>query len=338
MKNTLILSAFAIFFLLFSASCNKDEEPAMLKIGMFVVGDGYNDSGYKQNCRDGLLSALDQLSFDTLFVSSMTYTQDEIDYFPQNGFDMLFLAGSIAVDPLLVSAGKYPQTQFVIVDYNYEGDLPNVQSISYNSDEAAFPLGFLAAFWASVKDKEDPVVGIIGGMDIMSIQRFITAYNLGISYYNSKYAAKVKVVSSFLNSFDNSDWGYQVADSLIKNSGADVILPVAGAAGNGSLYAAKADGRWGIGVDADQYYSLPDVSDILLSSCVKNLKPLIDTVATRFIHNPVISSKTYIGTLEDQGVSMAPYHDFDAQIPDSIKTEIETIKSGIIGGTIDTGF
>jgi basic membrane protein A and related proteins len=336
MKNNLGIAVLFLSILSVILSCSKDSE--QLKIGMFVVGDGYNDSGYKQNCKEGLLQACNENNSDTLFVSSLTHSQEEIDYFPNNGYDALFLAGSLASDQLLASAQKYPQTQFIVIDYNYEGSLPNVQSIFYNIDEAAFPLGFFAAYWAYLKDNSTPAVGIIGGMDIPAIQRFTKAYHLGVSYFNNKYNRDVKVCESFLNSFDNSDYGYKVADSLINNHSADVILPVAGAAGNGALYATKANSKWAIGVDADQYYSLPDISGILLSSCTKNLKTTIYAVATSFINNPAISNSTYTGTLGNQGVSLAPFHNFDSQIPDSIKQTIETIKSGIIAGTIDTGF
>jgi len=33
-------------------------------------------------------------------------------------------------------------------------------------------------------------------------------------------------------------------------------------------------------------------------------------------------------------VAIAPYHDFDSKIPAQIKTDIETIKTGILRGTI----
>jgi len=336
MKQKFTLTIISLVIVALTISCNKDAD--QLKIGMFVVGDGYNDSGYKQNCKQGLLQALEENLFDTLFISSLTHTQDEINYFPLNGCDALFLAGSLATDQILVAAGSYPKTQFVIVDYTYEGPLLNVQSICYNIDEAAFPLGFFAAFWASHKDGANPVVALIGGMDIPPVERFIKAYELGVTYFNNKYNLKVNTVISFLNSFDNSDYGYHIADSLITVSSADVIIPVAGAAGNGALYAAKANNKWAIGVDADQFYSLPDLSSILLSSCVKSLENTVYNVASTFIANPIMNNTTYTGTLKNQGVSLAPFHNFETQIPDSIKTEIEAIKSGIIAGTINTGF
>ena len=127
-----------------------------------------------------------------------------------------------------------------------------------------------------------------------------------------------------------------MGDSLVNQQGADVIVVLAGNAGSGSLRAAKDNGKWGIGIDVDQYYSLPDVSDILLSSCIKRLDTTIYTVTTQYLSGQVDVEKVHVGTLANHGVALAPYHDFENRIPDSIKTEIEVIKEGIIAGTIET--
>jgi basic membrane protein A len=75
---------------------------------------------------------------------------------------------------------------------------------------------------------------------------------------------------------------------LINNCNADIILPVAGNAGKGSLYAAKDNKKWGIGVDTDQYYSLPEVGNILLTSCTKSLETTVYSVAKTYLQNPVL--------------------------------------------------
>jgi basic membrane protein A len=46
----------------------------------------------------------------------------------------------------------------------------------------------------------------------------------------------------------------------------------------------------------------------------------------------------YIGTVENGGVGMAPYHDYEDQIPEQIVADLEEIRVGIIDGTIDTGW
>ena len=46
----------------------------------------------------------------------------------------------------------------------------------------------------------------------------------------------------------------------------------------------------------------------------------------------------YVGTLENDGVGLAPYHDFEDQIPDELKEEVDAIIEGIKKGEIDTGW
>ena len=42
----------------------------------------------------------------------------------------------------------------------------------------------------------------------------------------------------------------------------------------------------------------------------------------------------FMGTLANNGVSLAPYHDFDSKIDPALKAEIEALKADIISGKI----
>jgi basic membrane protein A len=46
----------------------------------------------------------------------------------------------------------------------------------------------------------------------------------------------------------------------------------------------------------------------------------------------------YVGTLENGGVGLAPYHDFEDQVPAELTAEVEAVVQGIIDGTIPTGW
>jgi basic membrane protein A len=43
---------------------------------------------------------------------------------------------------------------------------------------------------------------------------------------------------------------------------------------------------------------------------------------------------TYIGTLANGGVGLAPYHDFASKVAASLQAELAQVKQGIINGTI----
>ena len=42
----------------------------------------------------------------------------------------------------------------------------------------------------------------------------------------------------------------------------------------------------------------------------------------------------YVGTLENGGVGIAPYHDLDSQVPADLKAEVDQLKADIISGKI----
>jgi basic membrane protein A len=42
----------------------------------------------------------------------------------------------------------------------------------------------------------------------------------------------------------------------------------------------------------------------------------------------------YVGTLKNNGVGIAPYHEFESKIPDTLKAEVEQVKKDLIDGKI----
>jgi basic membrane protein A len=48
--------------------------------------------------------------------------------------------------------------------------------------------------------------------------------------------------------------------------------------------------------------------------------------------------EVYVATLENGGVGLAPFHDFEDQIPDELKAEIDAIIEAIKSGELSTGW
>jgi basic membrane protein A and related proteins len=42
----------------------------------------------------------------------------------------------------------------------------------------------------------------------------------------------------------------------------------------------------------------------------------------------------YVGTLENEGVGIAPYNEFDDDVPQEVKDAVDEIRQGIIDGSI----
>ena len=44
-----------------------------------------------------------------------------------------------------------------------------------------------------------------------------------------------------------------------------------------------------------------------------------------------------VGTLENKGVDLAPFHDMEALVPEALKAELEALRGEIIAGTLMVG-
>jgi len=111
-------------------------------------------------------------------------------------------------------------------------------------------------------------------------------------------------------------------------------MPVAGPVGLGAASAAsKSDGTKIIWVDSDGYEYAPEYKELMLTSVKKEIaRAVYETAESAKDGN--WDSKPYVGSLENDGVSLAPYHDFEDQVDDGLKKEVEDLKQQIIDGEI----
>ncbi len=165
-------------------------------------------------------------------------------------------------------------------------------------------------------------------------------------YYNTQNGTEVTVLGwnpdsregLFTNNFDSLDDGRAFAQNLY-DEGADIVLPVAGPVGLGS--AALAD-ELGIetlkiiGVDADLVLTDPEKSHVYLTSITKRMDATVREVI-ELTMNGTFEGGVIVGTLENGGVDLAPFHDMEDLVPAELKDQIEAIRAGIIDGSIKVG-
>jgi basic membrane protein A len=310
-----------------------------LKVGMVSDIGGVDDASFNQNTWEGLVMAEEELGVCAQFIESAAQADYEknITEFAEQGYDMIITVGYLLGDATAKMAAQYPDVKFGIVDYAYDPGIPNVVGIVFATDGAAFMTGYLAAAWADLKDPEDPAVGYVAGMQIPTVEIFVAGHTAGIAYYNEKYGKDVGFSGTYVGDFEAPDEGKTQGLSLI-DEGADVILGIGGKTGNGGLVAAKERGVWGVGVDVDQYNTLPNEKDILITSTIKRLDMAVFGVVQSVVDGTFAGGGVYVGTLENEGVGMAAFHDFEGQIPAQIVADLEEIRLGLIDGTIETGW
>jgi basic membrane protein A len=301
---------------------------------------GVDDASFNQTTWEGLERADNELEGVTAqFLESQAQAdyENNITEFAEQGYDMVVTVGFLLGDATAKMAEVYPDLMFGIIDFAYDPPIPNVQGIVFNTDEAAFLAGYLAAGMAVELDPDDPQIGWVGGMQIPPVEIFIVGYESGMVYYNAQKGTNVKAAGSYVGDFEAPDEGKIQGLSLI-DEGADVIYGIGGKTGNGGITAAKERGVWAVGVDVDQYNTLPNEKDILITSTIKRLDNAVFGVVQSVLDGTFAGGGVYVGTLENGGVGMAPFHDFEGEIPDEIVQELDTIRAGIIDGSIDTGW
>ena len=136
----------------------------------------------------------------------------------------------------------------------------------------------------------------------------------------------------FDKTFSDPDWGKATALSMI-DQGVDIVFGAGGRTGNGALFAAedrKDKGVLAIGVDTDQYLSVPEAKDVLISSAMK----IIDQGVTAQIKQ--VTDGNFQGGNVYGEVGLAPSHDLESKVPASLKTDIENIRQQLITGSRKT--
>lgn len=304
---------------------------------------GIDDNSFNQTAWQGVLDAQDGLGIDARFLESQAETDYEANLNSLLGgqCDVIFTIGFLLGDATQAAAEANPDQLFSIVDYAYDPPIPNVLGQVYATDEAAFLAGYLAAGMT-----ETGVLGVFGGINIPPVTIFMDGFAWGVDHYNARHGTSVSVLGwdpetregLFTNNFESLDDGRAFAQNLY-DEGADIILPVAGPVGLGSAALADELGHdqlMIIGVDADLYRTDPERGHVYLTSIMKRMDATVYQVIEQAMAG-AFEGGVILGTLENGGVDIAPFHDRAGDVPAELAAELDAVRAAIIDGSIEIG-
>jgi basic membrane protein A len=309
---------------------------------------GVDDRSFNQTAYAGVTKAEDELGIE----GSVLESQSDADFDPNiqtfidQGCDIIVTVGFLLGDATSAAAEANPDQNFAIVDFDFfdsdageDVTFDNVRELTFSTDEAAFLAGYLAAGMTQTGK-----VGTYGGINLPTVNIFMKGFEAGIVYYNEQKGTAVDLVGwdtaaddgLFTGDFEDQTKGRQTTEQLL-DEGADIILPVAGPVGQGSIEAIRARGNTAklVWVDTDGCVSVEQACDLFLTSIMKNMDVAVfDTISSAV--GGEFEGGLYVGTLENEGVAIAPYHDFEGQVPQELASEIDLIREQIIAGEIET--
>jgi basic membrane protein A and related proteins len=324
-----------------SASSSASAEGAAFKACMVSDSNGFDDKSFNETSHKGLDDAKEQLGVETNQVESKTASDyaKNIQSMVDADCNIVVTVGFLLGDDTLAAAKKNTDVKFAIVDNNDPKTYPaakNLKPLVFNTAQSSFMAGYVAAGMSQTKK-----VGTFGGAKLPTVTIFMDGFSQGVDYYNKTKSASVQVLGwdaakqdgQFTGDFTDQKGGQRTAEGLI-SQGADILFPVAGSSGLGALQAAKASGGKvnGMWVDTDGCVSTPYCAQ-LITSVTKGLDTSVFE-AIKAAKDGSFSNEPYVGTLENGGTGLAPFHDFDSKVPADLKTEVDALKADIISGKI----
>ena len=310
------------------ADCAKED---VFCVGLVTDVGEVDDKSFNQSAWEGVQQAEKDLGALINYVE----TKDPKDYganialFADKGYDVIITVGFGMGEATGIAAAEYPDIDFIGVDQWNDGSVANVTGLLFPEDKA----GFLAGALAAMMTKSNTIAAVLGTDLVPPVVAFKEGYEGGAKYIN----ADINLISTYHPgglevAFTDPEWGATTSKQAIDN-GADVIFGAGGKTGNGALIEIAAhEGLLCIGVDTDQWETVPEAHNCLISSAMKLITPgVFDLVK-------LAKDGAFPGALYFGETGLAPFHDFDSQVPQEVKDKLDEIDAGLNDGSISTGY
>ncbi len=338
-RTVVVLFAAAAAIALVAAGCgggggggssNTTTTSAASNFKAALVSDvaGFNDNGFNKNQLLGLNKMKSQLGIQALPVVSHSSS----DYVPNynkavhGNSNIIIAAGFLLGDTVKKYAKQYPKIDFAITDdpVSAIGAYKNEIGITYATQEVGCLVGVLAAKEAQkMNGGQAGTIGAVGGIKIPPVDSYIAGYQ----YCSNKAVPGTKTVVNYSNSFTDESACAAQAQNQISGQKAQVVFQVAGLCGDGALKEASKLGKWGIGVDVDEYH----VASKILTSATKKTDVGVETAIRLSESGHWPGGKDISLDLKNHGVGVGT---ISPTVPQAWIDTMNQYKSQIIAGTL----
>jgi basic membrane protein A len=303
-------------------------------VGLVTDIGKINDRSFNQSAWEGVQQAEKDLDARVEYIE----TADTKDYlknistFADENYDVIVTVGFNLREATRASASTYPHIEFIGVDQDqFEGTLDNVVGLVFPEDKAGFLVGALAALMS----KTDRIGAVCATDEAAPVWRLGEGYKAGAAYADELNDTLTEVFViyhsdvGFDTTFTDPEWGAATANTMMQQ-GVDVVFGCGSITGNRAIITAAQADAYVIGVDTDQYWTLPEAAPLMLSSAMKLITPGVFELI-KLAREGAFPSGNYFGH-----VTYAPFHDQDNAVPADVKATMEQINAGLLDGSIKT--
>lgn len=307
-----------------------------VKAAMVTDVGGLGDKTFNDGTYEGLKRAEAELGVEIRALESNEIADYEpnIDQLANADFDVIFTVGFLMTDTTIAKAPEYPDVVFGGIDQFFEEPSENTVGLLFKEQESAYLAGVVAGLATLDGDMDERIndentIAFIGGMDIPPVERFEVGFIAGAKSVNPD----VEVIILYAGSFDDTAKGKELALSAI-DQGADIVFAAAGLTGNGAITACQERGALFIGVDVDQYFSVPGSGDVMLTSAMKSLETAVFDTVKAVVDGTFVGGENRTFGIAEDGVDIAPFHDFEDAVSQEIRDAVDAAREDVKSGAV----
>jgi basic membrane protein A len=306
---------------------------AKLKVGLVTDVGSVNDKSFNQSSWAGVQQAEKDLGATIKFIETKDakdYSKN-IDQFVQEKYDVIVTVGFAIGEATIAAAKANPNVKFIGVDQFQDATIANLAGLVFEEDKA----GFLAGALAALVTKKKNIGGVFATDTVPPVWRYGEGYRAGAKAADPSVQMQIIYHSDvgLDKTFNDPAWGK--ASALAQyDKGADIVFGGGGNTGNGALFAAaerKDQGALCIGVDTDQYDTVPESQPVILTSALKLLTPGVFNLIK------AVSTGTFKGGNVNGDVGLAPYHNQASKVTPDIQAKIDKYSADLKSGALKTG-
>jgi basic membrane protein A len=257
-------------------------------------------------------------------------TKDTADYaaniqsLVDQKFDVIVTVGFLIGTDTLKAAQANPTIQFFGIDQFVADPAPaNYQGLLFAENQAGYLAGIVAANITKTNK-----IGAVGGVSaVPPVVAFIKGYEAAAKAEKPN----IQVIINYTESFTEPEKGDASAKAMI-SQGADVIFQVAGLTGAGALRAACSANVWGIGVDVDQYLSLPDAQKCIVTSAEKKLEIAAADALKRW-KSAGKQTGNFFNDAKNNGIGVSPIR--NTTLPAGVQAKLDKALADMKAGTLN---
>jgi len=292
------------------------------KVGLLTPGP-ISDKGWNAGAYEGLVAIKDKLGAEISHVQVKSTAEHEEHFrsYADEGFRLVFGHGFEFQRAAKRVGRDFPNTFFVTTSGNTVTE--NVGAMVFELEQATYLLGFLAG-----KMSKSGVVGLVGGVEIPSVESTFMAFEAGALAANKK----CKVLRTYIGSWEDSALARSATLAQISR-GADFLFHNANEAGPGVFQAVMENREKGIFAFGSNKNQNQEAPEVILASAVIDLPGAFVEIARQVKVGEYKSGVHRLG-MKSGVISLVFNPKLEDKIPAEVRAEIEKTRSEILEGKL----